>query len=194
MKGQFAMRKSLAGMRIAILATDMVEEIELVDPRQALEDAGAETDLIAPKDGEIISATHFDKSEAYPVDATLDEVEPTDYDAVLLPGGVANADMLRADPRAQQFVQQMDEAGKPIAVICHGAWLLVSAGLVDGRTLTCYHTIADDIINAGGEWVDKPTVVDENWISSRRPDDIPQFNVAMINLFAQIYTAGGLLV
>jgi protease I len=194
MKGQFAMRKSLAGMRIAILATDMVEEIELVDPRQALEDAGAETDLIAPKDGEIISATHFDKSEAYPVDATLDEVEPTDYDEVLLPGGVANADMLRADPRAQQFVQQMDEAGKPIAVICHGAWLLVSAGLVDGRTLTCYHTIADDIINAGGEWVDKPTVVDENWISSRRPDDIPQFNVAMINLFAQIYTAGGLLV
>lgn len=188
------MRKSLAGMRIAILATDMVEEIELVDPRQALEDAGAETDLIAPKVGEIISATHFDKSEAYPVDATLDEVEPTDYDAVLLPGGVVNADMLRADPRAQQFVQHMDEAGKPIAVICHGAWLLVSAGLADGRTLTSYHTIADDIMNAGGEWVDRATVVDENWISSRRPDDIPQFNVAMINLFAQIYTAGGLLV
>lgn len=188
------MRKSLAGMRIAILATDMVEESELVDPRQVLEDAGAEVDLVSPKEGEIISATHFDKSEAYPVDATLDEIEPTDYDAVFLPGGVYNADMLRAEPRAQQFVQQMDEAGKPIAVMCHGAWLLVSAGLVEGRTLTSYHTIADDIMNAGGEWLDKATVVDENWVSSRRPDDVPQFNIAMINLFSQIYNAGGLLV
>lgn len=188
------MRKSLTGMRVAILATDMVEESELVDPRQALEDAGAETDLIAPKEGEILSATHFDKSEAYPVDATLDEVESTDYDAVLLPGGVYNADQLRVDPHAQSFIQQIDEAGKPIAVICHGAWLLVSAGLVERRTLTSYHTIADDIINAKGDWVDKEVVVDENWVSSRRPDDIPQFNIAMINLFSQIHQSGGMLV
>jgi protease I len=188
------MKKSLAGMRVAILATDMVEESELVDPRQALEDAGAETDLVSPKDGEIMSATHFDKSEAYPVDATLDEIEATDYDALVLPGGVYNADQLRVDPHAQAFVQQMDEAGKPIAVICHGSWLLVSAGLVEGRTLTSYHTLADDIMNAGGEWIDKPVLVDENWVSSRRPDDIPQFNIAMINLFAQIYQSGGLLV
>lgn len=188
------MKKSLAGMRVAIIATDMVEESELLDPRQALEDAGAETDLIAPKEGEIITATHFDKSESYPVDATLDEVETTDYDAVLLPGGVFSADQLRSDPHAQHFIQQIDEAGKPIAVICHGSWLLVSAGLVEGRTLTSYHSIADDIIHAGGEWIDKPVVVNENWVSSRQPDDMPQFNVAMINLFAQIHQSGGLLV
>lgn len=181
-------------MRIAILATDMVEEIELVEPRQALEAAGAETDLIAPKGSEIIAANHFDKSETYPVDATLDEVEPTDYDAVLLPGGALNADMLRIEPRAQYFVQQMDEAGKPIAVICHGPWLLVSAGLVDGRTLTSYHTIADDITNAGGDWLDKAVVTDNNWVSSRKPDDLPQFNTAMIQLFARIYKEDGLLV
>lgn len=181
------MSQKLSGMRIAILATDMVEEIELVEPRVALERAGAETDLIAPHDGEIITANHFDKSEAYPVDATLDEVEDIDYDAVLLPGGALNADFMRVHPLAQQFVQAMDEAGKPIAVICHGAWLLASAGLVDGRTLTSYHTIADDIINAGGEWLDRPVVEDENWVSSRKPDDIPQFNEAMVKVFAQIY-------
>jgi protease I len=187
------MKKSLAGMRVAILATDMVEESELVDPRQALEDAGAETELITPKEGEILSATNYEKSEAYPVDATLDEVEATDYDAVLLPGGVYSADKLRAEPLAQQFIQQMDDASKPIAVICHGAWLLVSAGLVEGRTLTSYHTLADDIIHAGGEWLDKPAVTDENWVSSRKPDDLPQFNIAMINLFSQIHSAGGML-
>ncbi len=181
------MSKKLSGMRIAILATDMVEEIELVEPRLALERAGAETDLIAPHDGEILSANHYDKSEAYPVDATLEEVDDIDYDAVLLPGGTMNADFMRTHPRAQQFVQAMDEAGKPIAVICHGAWLLVSAGLVDGRTLTSYHTLSDDIINAGGDWVDKPVVEDENWVSSRKPDDIPAFNESMVTLFAQIH-------
>lgn len=188
------MKKSLAGMHIAIIATDMVEESELIDPRQALEDAGATTDLVAPKEGEIITANHADKSESYPVDSTLDEIEVADYDGVFIPGGVFNVDQLRSDPQAQHFIQQIDEAGKPIAVICHGPWLLISAGIVEGRTLTSYHSIADDVMNAGGEWQDKPVVIDENWISSRNPDDIPQFNVAMINLFAQIHQSGGLLV
>jgi protease I len=179
------MAEDLQGMRVAILATDMVEEVELTEPWQALEDAGAEVSLIAPKEGRIISANHFDKSEEYPVDATLEEVESTDFDAVYLPGGALNADYLRAEPRAKRFVQQMDETGKPIAVICHGSWLLISAGLVEGRQLTSYHTIADDIRNAGGEWTDEPVLEDHNWVSSRKPDDIPMFNEAMISLFAE---------
>lgn len=184
--------KPLEGMRVAILATDMVEEAELVEPREALEAAGAETELIAPKEGEIITANHFDKSEAYPVDATLEEVEPTDYDAVLLPGGALNADNMRVQPRLQQFLQQMDDAGKPMAIICHAPWELIDAGLVEGRSLTSYHTIAKDIENAGGEWSDQPVVIDDNWVTSRQPEDIPKFNKAMIQLFARIRQAGGM--
>lgn len=181
------MAKLLKGMKIAILATDMVEESELLEPRQALEDAGAETQLIAPKEGVIITANHFDKSETVAVDATLEEVEPTEFDAVLLPGGALNADQLRVEPLAQKFVEEIDEAGKPIAVICHAPELLVSAGLTEGRQLTSYHTIADDIQNAGGEWLDKAVVIDDNWVSSRKPADIPQFIEAMIKLFADTY-------
>lgn len=181
------MALQLEDMKVAILATDMVEESELVEPRDALIEQGADVRIVSPKDGEIISANHFDKSESYEVDATLDEVEPANFDALMLPGGALNADFLRVEPRAQYFVQQMDEAGKPVAVICHGSWLLVSANLVDGRRLTSFHTIADDIRNAGGEWVDQPVVVDGNWVSSRKPDDIPQFNEAMIALFADAF-------
>lgn len=179
------MAQSLKGMRIAIIACDMVEEAELVDPRQVLDDAGAITQLISPKPGKIIAANHFDKGDEYAVDATLDKVAPTDYDALLLPGGALNADFVRVDPKAQQFVQQFDEAGKPIAFICHAPWLLVSADLVEGRRLTSFHTIADDIRNAGGEWLDKQVVVDDNWVSSRKPSDIPAFNKAMLALFAE---------
>jgi protease I len=178
----------LQGMRVAILATDMVEEAELVEPRAALEAAGAETVLISPKDSEVITAHHFDKSNSYPVDLPLDEAEASSYDAVLLPGGALNADVMRADERVQKFLQDIDEAGKPIAVICHAPWELISAGLVEGRSLTSYHTIADDIRNAGAEWTDEPVVVDGNWVSSRRPDDIPAFNAAMIKLFTDIHT------
>lgn len=181
------MALDLEGMRIAILATDMVEESELIEPRDALMELGADVKLVSPKDGEIIAANHFEKSESYEVDATLDEVEPTDFDAFVIPGGALNSDFLRVEPRAQSFVQQADEAGKPIAFICHGAWLLVSAGLVEGRRLTSFHTIADDITNAGGEWINKAVVIDDNWVSSRSPDDIPQFNEAMIGLFADAH-------
>ncbi len=177
---------SLKGTRVAVLATDMVEEAELTEPWQALEDAGAIVELIAPKEGRIIMANHFNKSEEYPVDITLDVAQPTDFDALLLPGGAMNADMLRVEPKAQRFVQQFDEAGKPIAAICHAPWLLVSAEVVDGRRLTSFHTIVDDIQNAGGDWLDKEVVVDNNWVTSRKPDDIPVFIKAMLELFAHV--------
>lgn len=181
--------QSLEGMRIAILANDMVEEAELVEPRHALELAGAETVLIAPHGGEILTVNHFDKSESYPVEATLDDIDSTAYDAVLLPGGALNADSMRVEPRLHEFLQEMDGADKPIAVICHAAWELISAGLVEGRHLTSYRTIEDDIRNAGGEWSDEEVVVDGNWVSSRSPSDIPAFNAAMIDLFAQVHQA-----
>lgn len=174
----------LKGMRVAILCTDMVEEIELVEPRKALEEAGAVTDLIAPKEGEVLTANHFDKSLSYPVDVLLDEARPEEYDAVLLPGGALNADFLRVNKKAQDFIRNIDEEGKPIAVICHGPWLLVSAGIVEDRQLTSFHTLQDDLINAGAEWSDQPVVIDRNWISSRKPDDLTMFIKAMIALYA----------
>ena len=177
--------KNLEGMRVAILATDGVENAELKQPREALNSAGAHTILFAPKAGEIYSMNHHDKADRYKVDGTLDEADPEEFDAVLLPGGALNADALRVHPRAQQFVRAMDEAGKPIAIICHAPWLLVSAELVRGRTLTSYHTIQDDIRNAGAKWQDHEVVHDKNWVSSRQPSDIPAFNRAMIELFAE---------
>ncbi len=175
---------SLANLKIAILATDMFEEIELTEPREALEAAGATTEIIAPNGPEIIAAQHFDKSTFYQVDRLLSEADPQEYDGVLLPGGALNADNLRVEPAAQAFVRHMDSEGKPMAVICHAPWLLVSAGLVNGRTLTSYHTLADDITNAGGHWLDEAVVRDDNWVTSRQPSDIPAFNEAILDLFA----------
>lgn len=177
--------KNLQGIRVAILATDGVEDAELKDPRKALDDAGAKTTLIAPKAGKIQSLNHSDKASQYNVDQTLDQVRADQFDAVLLPGGAMNADTLRVHPRAQEFVREMNQAGKPIAFICHAPWLLVSAGLAKGRSLTGYHTIQDDIRNAGGKWQDEEVVRDKNWVSSRQPTDIPAFNRTMIELFAE---------
>jgi len=177
--------KNLQGMRVAILATDGVEHVELREPRKALDAAGATTTLFAPKAGKIISMNHMDKADNFDVDSTLEEADASQFDAVLLPGGALNADTLRVHPRAQQFVRDMDEAGKPLAVICHAPWLLVSAGLVRGRTLTGYHTIQDDIRNAGGKWQDAEVVRDKNWVTSRQPSDIPAFNRVLIELFAE---------
>jgi|SRR5437763_836299 len=179
------MEKNLQGMRVAILATDGVEDAELREPRTALEQAGAEITLFAPKQGEIQSFKHHDKADRFKVDRTLNEADPEEFDAVLLPGGALNADTLRVQPRAQEFVRDMDRNQKPIAVICHAPWLLVSAGCVRGRTLTTYHTIQDDIRNAGGKWEDQEVVHDGNWVSSRQPSDIPAFNREMIRLFAE---------
>ncbi len=176
--------KSLQGLKVAILATDGFEQVELTEPRKALEEAGAKTTVIAPKGGKIQGMKHHDKADKTDVDLTLDRAKAEDFDALLLPGGALNADALRVEKDAQAFAKQMDEAGKPIAVICHGPWLLVSAGLVKGHTMTSYHTIQDDIRNAGGQWVDDEVVRDEHWVSSRQPSDIRAFNREITSLFA----------
>jgi protease I len=177
--------KTLSGVRVAILATNGFEEVELVKPRQALIDAGAETKVISPETGEIYGMRHHDKAGKVKVDIPLQQANPDDFDAVLLPGGALNADDLRDWREAQGFVRQADEAGKPIAVICHGPWLLVSAGLVRGRKLTSWPSIRYDIQNAGGTWEDREVLRDNNWVSSRKPDDIPAFNREMISLFQE---------
>lgn len=178
--------KPLEGLRVAILASDMVEESELVEPRLALEEAGAETVLIAPHGGEIVTANHYDKAESYPVDMTLNAADPTDFDALLLPGGALNADLMRADPKVKEFIRDSDTTGKPIAAICHAPWELISAGVAEGRHMTGYYMIADDVTNAEAEWSDEETVLDGNLLTSRQPDDIPAFNRQMIDLFAQV--------
>jgi protease I len=175
--------ESLQKLRVAILATDGVEEIELVEPKKALEKAGAATTVIAPKAGKLQAFHHLDKAGKISVDIDLEHAEPGEFDALLLPGGALNADALRAEPKAQKFVQEIDKAGKPMAVICHAPWLLVSAEVVKGRTLTSWGSIQDDVKNAGGLWSDQPVLVDRNLVTSRGPDDLPQFNEAMIRLF-----------
>ncbi len=177
--------KKLDGYRVAILATDLFEEAELIEPRKALQEAGAQTVVISPKAGEIQAVKHDTKTQKVKVDMTLDKAKPADFDAVLLPGGAMNADALRIEKKAQEFVQQANSEGKPIAVICHGPWLLVSAGLMKGRHLTSYKTIQDDLRNAGGNWTDEAVVHDHNWISSRQPSDIPQFNQKMVEVFSE---------
>ena len=183
--------KKLDGYRVAIIATDFFEEPELIEPRRALEAAGARTTVISPKSGEIQAVQHDEKrTQKVKVDQTLDEARPGDFDAVLLPGGALNADRLRIEKKAQEFVRALDKEGKPIAVICHGPWLLVSAGLVKGRKITSYKTIQDDLKNAGANWVDEVTVRDRNWVSSRQPSDIPQFNQEIIQLFSEAQQKG----
>lgn len=171
--------------RVAVVATNGFEESELTQPVQALRGAGARVEILSLKREPIQAFRHHDKSIKVDVDRTLDEASPKDYDAVLLPGGALNADQLRMEPRAQQFVRQMSAEGKPMAVICHAPWLLVSAGLAKGRTLTSWPTISDDLRNAGAEWVDREVVVDENLITSRGPEDIPAFNRATIELISR---------
>ncbi len=175
----------LDGMRVAILVSNYFEQVELTEPRKALEQAGAQTQLVAPKPGEVQGMNHVDKADRFPVDLTLDQADPDQFDAVLLPGGVVNADALRMEPKAQEFVKKIQQAGKPLAVICHGPWLLVSSGLVKDRTLTSYYTLQDDIRNAGGRWEDREVVRDRNWVSSRWPRDIPAFNREMLALLAE---------
>jgi protease I len=175
----------LKDLRVAIIVTDDFEQIEMVDPRKALEVAGAETTLIAPEPGEVQGMKHDDKADRFTVDLVLAEADPEDFDALLLPGGVINSDKLRIEKKAQDFVRSFDRAGKPIAVICHAPWLLVSSGVLKGRTLTSYHTIQDDIRNAGGTWVDEPAVRDRNLVTSRKPSDLDAFDSAMIELFEE---------
>jgi len=164
--------KPLEGYRVAILATNGFEEAELLEPRKALDEAGAITTVVAPNSGKVQGMKHSDKGQEVTVDKTFGQVSAEDFDAALLPGGVANADSLRVVAEAQNFVKTLDAVKKPIAVICHGPWLLVSAGLVKGRHLTSYHTVVDDLRNAGARWSDEEVVRDGNWVSSRKPADI----------------------
>lgn len=180
----------LQSMNVAILVTSGFEQAELEEPRKALDDAGARTTVIAPKPGKIQGMKHDDKTVKVDADLTLDDANPDDFDAVLLPGGALNADALRAEPKAQDFVRRINQARKPIAVICHAPWLLVSAGVIKGRTLTSYHTIQDDIRNAGGIWKDQEVIRDANWVSSRQPSDIAAFNREMIALFLESKAKG----
>ena len=181
--------KPLQGLRVAALVATDFEQVELVEPKRALEQAGAKVDIVSPVHGEVQGMRHDEKADRFHVDVPLEQARANDYDALLLPGGALNADALRAVELAQDFVQQFDELDKPIAVICHGPWLLVSSNLVNGRTLTSYHTIKDDIRNAGGRWLNVEVVRDRNWVSSRQPSDIPAFNRQMIRLF-QEHVAG----
>ena len=177
--------KPLEGFRVAILASNGFEESELVEPRKALDGAGALATLLAPASGEIQGLNHSEKGARIAVDRELSAAEAEQFDGVLLPGGVANSDRLRMDENAVKLVRYMDRSNRPIAVIYHGPWLLVSAGLVKGRHLTSYYTLQDDIRNAGGRWSDEAVVRDRNWVSSRGPDDLPVFTKAMIELFAE---------
>ncbi|HEX6761279.1 MAG TPA: type 1 glutamine amidotransferase domain-containing protein [Gaiellaceae bacterium] len=180
----------LKGKRIAIIAADMVEQVELVEPRKALEAAGAETELISMKPGEIQGFDHFDKAGTHKVDRTVEEADANDYDGLLIPGGVGNPDLMRGDENMVAFTHAFFEQGKPVAAICHGPWMLVEAGVVRGRKVTSWPTLQTDIRNAGGDWIDEQVVTDGGLVTSRRPDDIPAFNAKMIEEFAEGIHAG----
>jgi protease I len=180
------MGSKLKGKRIAILATDGVEQIELTEPRKAVEDAGAEVDLVSLEEGEIQGFNHYDKADTFPVDRTVQDASADDYDALVLPGGVGNPDTLRADENAVQFVRAFFDAGKPVAAICHAPWMLVEADVARDRRLTSFGSIKTDIRNAGGNWVDEEVVEDGNLVTSRSPDDIPAFNEKLLELFARV--------
>jgi protease I len=180
-----ASNQNLNGKRVAILATDGVEEVELTEPRKALDQAGARTTLVSPKSGSIKAWQHDHWGDQLEVDLPLDQAKANDFDALLLPGGVMNPDHLRQDQRAVQFVKDFFSAGKPVAAICHGPWMLVEANVVRGRTLTSWPSLKTDLRNAGADWVDREVVVDEGLVTSRKPDDIPAFDRKMIEEFAE---------
>jgi len=169
------MTTSIKGKRVAFLATDGVEEVEYTEPRKAVENAGGHAELISIKAGEIQAVNHMDKAGTYPVDKLVKDAEVQQYDALVLPGGVANPDFLRMNPNAVRFVREFFTAGKPVAAICHGPWTLVEAGVVDGRTLTSWPSLRTDLANAGATWVDEQVYVDGKLVTSRNPDDLPAF-------------------
>ena len=179
------MSDELKGKKIAFLATDMFEEVELTKPWKALEEAGADLELVSLKDGEIQGFNHYDKAGSFKVDKTVEEAKASDYDGLVLPGGVGNPDNLRQDENAVHFVREFFEQGKPVGAICHGPWTLVEAGVVRGRTLTSFPSIQTDIRNAGANWVDEEVHVDQGLVTSRKPDDIPAFNEKLVEEFAE---------
>ncbi|HEX8116820.1 MAG TPA: type 1 glutamine amidotransferase domain-containing protein [Pyrinomonadaceae bacterium] len=179
------MEKSLEGKRVAILVAEGFEQSELDGPKQALDEAGAETFIVSPaEEGWVQAWRHFDLGDLYEVDVPLAEADPAEFDALLLPGGVANPDQLRMQPEAVNFVRAFFDAGKPVAAICHAPWTLVEAGVVKGRTMTSWPSVKTDLVNAGANWVDEEVVVDNGLVTSRKPDDIPAFNEKMLEEFA----------
>ena len=179
------MANELQGKRVALLATDMVEQVELTEPWKAVQEAGATPELISLDEGEIQGFNHYDKADTFKVDKTVEEARADDYDALVIPGGVGNPDTLRADENAVELTRQFFEQGKPVGVICHGPWMLVEAGVVRGRTVTSWPSLQTDIRNAGGNWVDQEVVVDQGLVTSRKPDDLPAFNAKIIEEFAE---------
>jgi deglycase len=180
------MADELKGKKVAFLvAQEGIEEAELTEPWKAVEQAGGEPVLVAPESGEVQAMQHLDKSRTYPVDQALAEAEADEFDAVVLPGGVANPDQLRTEREAISFLQQVFRAGKPVGVICHGPWTLVEADLVRGRTITSWPSLQTDIRNAGGNWVDEEVVVDQGLVSSRNPDDLPAFCAKIVEEFGE---------
>lgn len=178
------MNTSLNGKRIAILLTDGFEQVEMTSPRDALLAAGATVELVAPRPGEVTGWHHTDPGDRFKVDRTLDQLSMADFDALLLPGGVINADQIRSDSNAQKLVREADRSDKPIAVICHGGWLLASSAVVRDRNMTSWPSLRDDLSNAGANWLDQEVVIDGNLISSRKPDDLPAFNKALLSALA----------
>ena len=185
------MADTLSGKKVAILvANEGIEQVELTEPRKALEEAGATVELLAPEAGEAQAFNHLDKADSFPVDRAVGDVSADDYDALMLPGGVANPDNLRTHPEAVAFVRAFFDAGKPVAAICHAPWTLVEADVLRGRTLTSWPSLQTDIRNAGGTWVDEEVVVDEGFVTSRKPDDLEAFNAKMVEEIAEGKHAG----
>lgn len=178
------MAEELHGKKVAILATKGFEEVELLEPRQALQEAGAETQVVSPRPGTVRAWKFTDWGDEVPVDVTLDAASPEEFDALMLPGGVMNPDFLRVDPKAVAFVRAFFDAGKPVAAICHGPWTVIEAGRARGRRLTSWPSLQTDLRNAGAEWVDEEVVVDGGLVTSRKPDDLPAFNREMVRVFA----------
>ena len=180
------MADQLKGKRVAFLmANEGVEQVELTEPRKAIEEAGAQVDVIAPEAEQIQAVNHLDKADRFDVDKTVSDAKAGDYDAVVLPGGVANPDLLRTDEDAVRFLREFFAAGKPVGAICHAPWMLVEADVVDGRRVTSWPSLETDIRNAGGNWVDEEVVVDSGLVTSRKPDDVPAFNSKIVEEFAE---------
>ena len=179
------MADELKGKKVAFLAADMFEEVELAEPWKALEQAGAELDLVSLKDGEIQGFNHYDKAGSFKVDKSVEEASANDYDALVLPGGVGNPDNLRQDENAVQFVRDFFDQGKPVAAICHAPWMLIEAGVVRGRTVTSFPSLQTDLRNAGADWVDEEVHVDNGLVTSRKPDDLPAFCRKLVEEFRE---------